>query len=1786
MPLRGRSLSAGDPPTNSSRIIPGLGRSSWHEDDHEYMGPHANPYYFLSEPSLSDDGDGGSLSTHLAGAQSFTSAESNADDKETEKEPRRRCSSNDLSDNERTKMPARDEPPINQEHSSVGLDSVHDARKDETDARASMISPQPTAAFDSASDVKSPHTPHECVSPSHDEEESPGNTSLSSKDMSPRRKYQIHYDVGSGLSDNDGSSNGIIGRKTRNRLRAKFRPPDLTFSSRPAAENGSLVVKPTFARPGGKATSIEVKLASTSSSGPTATLLQPPSLIPTSWASNSVSETASAATTPHQNIQSKDCTSGADISERGKFSTPDGGGRKTVYVAPSDPSSSAKEDEMLSRQSNDGFVTQIISRSKNAHFFGSVQKNAQNSLADNLAAPAISGSTEDENADTSGGTDTTTNTMRRQGHPTTTETSAMSTSMSGDSSHKHNIDLSTVRLISPEKSVLSPSSNPLAAKMAREFLSDLKVQSVGAVEIADPEEDEGLLGIMTETEDESEFTLALDSNDERKNHASSSGASRTKRAPPSIQTMENPSKTVERKRQTSSSTARTGGSDTINMTLSASGDDDYHERSNTDCGNEVALSVAESARGPLGGLGNKKCDAGSGRSDQEHSAADDEKTLERPGRKRIYSSGGKPAPRHRRTRSGDHAAATLMTGGTDWIGMELDKLPLPEDHDDDDDDDDNHSNNPKKELYEEVSPHRNGNYGRKSGGSSTNGSTDHSPSRSSVVEAKGGIMTGKNPTRWPGRRRQIPKPKTPGSVKDPRDENDPFTLSDSTMDEDSRMPKGTGWKKNASKTVLATVVERSSPMEVPTVVSSTARYQDSVSTLGGGHAPKEIHMEKADSSRTVLTDSDNESYTKPLGETKTRPMSPATPTTTRLKRDLHDSLHSTGASESSHSSQGSKSSTFSWISKTLSVISGKVGLGVANSSRTNTRDPMGNSAHSLEDESAADEIQEDSLTDVETNSAEATANVSTNILDPRQKKNTSPYPETDEAKALMHSDDGSYFQREDAKKKVRDEEKRRLRAFETHVKSLSTAPAMGKFIHSTFVSEEEAQKYPTFVCPNCRTRQREFFSVDSAPGQFESPAGYLAVYFSIYVIASLFIFGLEEGWHALDCVYFSVITLTTTGLGDLVPSTDGGKIICSIFIYFGVACIGLLLGSLLASGLDDASRKVAKKNLVENCPHCARLDAASREYVKTSKGDEWNRSNSKAGHWSPGHSNVMKPQTHSRTVVENNESGSNMVNRRSGTTGRVQKNSDAFEVDPLLSRERAPLGVISSWGGTGLAGNQLPSPMMSEHGSQLVSPASNFTMESTAAHEIVRRQSHTRHYSFDVNNFGQMGNDKLRNLSGMDGTRGIPDEKTSLTSNAGTVQYSQVHTEDSDYGSDSSSSYLSSSSEEDFLQAPNKIKAAKYVFLTLKQAVANSIFIIAIGSVGFYFIEKMTPVNAFYFTTVLLTTVGYGDLKPETPEGKMFAIVYVLVAGTVLLHNMSLISMIPLELRKRRIERAVLSQFGDQLNDAALRELATGPLVQRLKLSADRPDGLDECTREMFALAMLVRLGRISERDVKSTFAAFRRLDVDNDGKLNSREIVLGEVEKRRRAMLRQSEEHAEARRREASLQMSYNYEIDQFGLDATPLNQRREVDNASANRTHFGGKPPASNDDEGSHLQRRSRFASTGSLSDSIVFLGQDSPGIEQETTTNQHPSLPPRTAKSSGDLAFIKMANQSASSLESLHDVNMRARIFSHDSQFSALTSDLEMGHNEADYQWMQTQGYQRTRRRANYGSTQDNV
>jgi Na+(H+)/acetate symporter ActP len=46
-----------------------------------------------------------------------------------------------------------------------------------------------------------------------------------------------------------------------------------------------------------------------------------------------------------------------------------------------------------------------------------------------------------------------------------------------------------------------------------------------------------------------------------------------------------------------------------------------------------------------------------------------------------------------------------------------------------------------------------------------------------------------------------------------------------------------------------------------------------------------------------------------------------------------------------------------------------------------------------------------------------------------------------------------------------------------------------------------------------------------------------------------------EKWEWIDCLYFSVVTLTTVGYGDFAPVTTWGKIFTILYIIIGLGII-------------------------------------------------------------------------------------------------------------------------------------------------------------------------------------------------------------------------------------------------------------------------------------------------------------------------------------------------------------------------------------------------------------------------------------------------------------------------------------------------------------------------------------------------------------------------------------------------------------------------------------------------------
>lgn len=72
----------------------------------------------------------------------------------------------------------------------------------------------------------------------------------------------------------------------------------------------------------------------------------------------------------------------------------------------------------------------------------------------------------------------------------------------------------------------------------------------------------------------------------------------------------------------------------------------------------------------------------------------------------------------------------------------------------------------------------------------------------------------------------------------------------------------------------------------------------------------------------------------------------------------------------------------------------------------------------------------------------------------------------------------------------------------------------------------------------------------------------------LYLIAGSVLFAIWEGWSYIDGAYFSFITFTTIGFGDLVPGEgtldyrNGRSLLCAMYLLFGVMLTAMCLASI------------------------------------------------------------------------------------------------------------------------------------------------------------------------------------------------------------------------------------------------------------------------------------------------------------------------------------------------------------------------------------------------------------------------------------------------------------------------------------------------------------------------------------------------------------------------------------------------------------------------------------------------
>jgi hypothetical protein len=106
----------------------------------------------------------------------------------------------------------------------------------------------------------------------------------------------------------------------------------------------------------------------------------------------------------------------------------------------------------------------------------------------------------------------------------------------------------------------------------------------------------------------------------------------------------------------------------------------------------------------------------------------------------------------------------------------------------------------------------------------------------------------------------------------------------------------------------------------------------------------------------------------------------------------------------------------------------------------------------------------------------------------------------------------------------------------------------------------------------------------------------LTVVVVYYGVACLF-YCHVEGWSILQACYWTTVTVTTVGYGDVVPTTRAGKLFGIPFILFGLVVIFQVMYSVAGNIIDAAAAAKRKRRARAGRPES--IESTSRRHLRT-----------------------------------------------------------------------------------------------------------------------------------------------------------------------------------------------------------------------------------------------------------------------------------------------------------------------------------------------------------------------------------------------------------------------------------------------------------------------------------------------------------------------------------------------------------------------------------------------------------
>lgn len=92
---------------------------------------------------------------------------------------------------------------------------------------------------------------------------------------------------------------------------------------------------------------------------------------------------------------------------------------------------------------------------------------------------------------------------------------------------------------------------------------------------------------------------------------------------------------------------------------------------------------------------------------------------------------------------------------------------------------------------------------------------------------------------------------------------------------------------------------------------------------------------------------------------------------------------------------------------------------------------------------------------------------------------------------------------------------------------------------------------------------------------------YLVALLVVVIASGTVFFRMVEGWSWLDAYYFTVVTLSTVGYGDLIPQTAIGRIGTTVFIITGLGLFAAVIQRVGILGLARRDRTHDTRDEIE-----------------------------------------------------------------------------------------------------------------------------------------------------------------------------------------------------------------------------------------------------------------------------------------------------------------------------------------------------------------------------------------------------------------------------------------------------------------------------------------------------------------------------------------------------------------------------------------------------------------------------